>query len=188
MDSTEVDNEDINLENQIDLTVLFPDPSRPIPTNGGFENQEEFRTFLANNPEYDWRCLLQVRPHNEIIHDFKDDNITLAFPLQFPYGFSGFSGDDIFRKNEASSKIEKSRNRLETIRKLLRHRKPSFHTAMFNLVAESTVMKDIVFQSAKLYCSMPFSEAEKLGEMFGKMTPSQIENEIQSIRNNESTQ
>jgi hypothetical protein len=29
------------IENQINITVVFPDDSLPTPTNGGFENQEE---------------------------------------------------------------------------------------------------------------------------------------------------
>jgi len=41
----------VNLENEIKITCAFPDNTVPAPTNGGFANQEEFRTFVTNSQD-----------------------------------------------------------------------------------------------------------------------------------------
>ena len=38
-----------SIENQMNITAVFPDATLPSPTNGGFENQEEFRTFIMEH-------------------------------------------------------------------------------------------------------------------------------------------
>ena len=43
------------IENQMDITVVFPDASLPSPTNGGFENQEAFRKFVMEHQNGKWK-------------------------------------------------------------------------------------------------------------------------------------
>ena len=37
-----------NIENQFQITVLFPDSSLPETTNGGFDTQEDFRNYIMD--------------------------------------------------------------------------------------------------------------------------------------------
>jgi hypothetical protein len=72
---------------------VFPDSSLPTPTNGGFKNQEEFRKFVMERQNGKWETEFTARPTSEKEADYKDDTFGDAFPLQFPYGFTGLSGD-----------------------------------------------------------------------------------------------
>ncbi len=72
---------------------MFPDGSLPTPTNGGFENQEAFRKFVMKHQNGKWQTEFTARPTLDIQHDYNDDTLGDAFPLQFPYGHTGLKGD-----------------------------------------------------------------------------------------------
>ena len=80
--------ENVDIENQINMTVVFPDTTLPDPTNGGFANQEEFRKFVTENQNGHWNSELHSRPLREHLADYKDDTIADAFPLLFPFGYT----------------------------------------------------------------------------------------------------
>ena len=82
--------ENVDIENQINMTVVFPDTTTlPEPTNGSFANQEEFRKFVTENQNGHWNSELHYRPLRERLADYKDDAIADAFPLLFPFGYTG---------------------------------------------------------------------------------------------------
>jgi hypothetical protein len=39
----------VEIENQVNITVVFPDATLPNPTDGGFKNQEAFRKFVMEH-------------------------------------------------------------------------------------------------------------------------------------------
>jgi hypothetical protein len=75
------------------MAVIFPDLTLPEPKNGGFANQEEFWKFVTSSNNGQWNSQLHVRPSAERLADYKDETIADAFPLQFPFGFTGLPGD-----------------------------------------------------------------------------------------------
>jgi hypothetical protein len=77
----------------VNITCVFPDATRPTPTNGGFANQEEFRQFVTNNQDGTWDSELHTRPLAKKIADYKDDSLATAFPKIFPYGYTGLPGN-----------------------------------------------------------------------------------------------
>ena len=182
-------NESVNtqVENEINITCLFPDATRPQPTNGGFENQEEFRKFVTGSQDGSWNCHLHSRPLSERIADYKDDAIALAFPSLFPYGYTGLVGDPALSRRRAkiSEKARsKTRHQVDVLKKLLRHRNPAFHGPMFNLIVENIIMKNIIFEKSRIVCNTRFSETTKMGEKYGKMTAQELEHAINKVRYN----
>ena len=75
------------------MTVVFPDSLLPEPSNGGFQTQEEFWKFVTANQDGHWNSELHSSPYVEYIADYKDDSIADAFPLLFPFGFTGLPKD-----------------------------------------------------------------------------------------------
>ena len=181
-----VNSENAIVENEMTITVVFPDGDMPQPTNGGFGTQDKFREFLV---KYDtggkWNSHIQIRPNQERIQDYHRDVIAQAFPLHFPYGYSGLPGD---RAHELCVKAHGDRpflkrNRLEVLRKLLQHRKRCFHGPEFNLVAENIIMKQTIFESARLICSVKGGMgATSMAEKFGSLTAKGITRAITANR------
>jgi hypothetical protein len=103
------------IENQMSITVVFPDASLPTPTSGGFENQEAFRKFVLEHQDGKWKSELTAKPTCIREHDYIDDTLGDAFPLQFPYGHTGLKGDP------AVAELHKKpiRKRKDVFRKLL---------------------------------------------------------------------
>jgi len=170
--------------------VVFPDTSLPEPTNGGFANQEEFRNFVAEQQTGKWNSALHSRPLAEKLEDYKDDTFALCFPLQFPYGHTGMPKDPAVVKlteREGKSKLL-SRNRLDVLRKFLQHQKPCFHFPMFNLIVENCIMKQTMFNSAKMYCNVKCSNGYTMGHKYGEMTSKALERAIMDARQNSSVQ
>jgi hypothetical protein len=65
----------------------------PSPTNGGFKNQEEFRKFVFEHQTGKFNSEFTARPSDERVPDYVDNSIGDAFPLQFPFGYTGLKGD-----------------------------------------------------------------------------------------------
>ena len=174
------------------MTVVFPDTSVPEPTNGGFKDQEEFRQYVTNNQDGKWTSALHARPLADRLADYKDDTIADAFPLQFPYGFTGLAGDPIVVKlQEKYKEVNKkllARTRQEVLLKYLQHQKPCFHSAMWNLIVDNMLMKETIFQKTKIFCSVKRSDQTTMGEQYGSMTGEDLEKAIQDVRNNLSVQ
>jgi len=159
--------EDVDIENQLNITVIFPDSSLPEPTNGGFSSQEEFRNYvMQHQKDGQWSSALHSRPLAERLADYKDETIALAFPLQFPYGHTGLPDDPAVQKLASKPRWKRhmSRNRDEVLKKFLQHRKPEFHSAMFNLITQSILMKASIFRSTKMYCSIKAADGTTMSE------------------------
>ena len=77
----------------MNITVVFPDATLPNPTNGDFENQEESWNFIMEHQNGKWKTKFTSRPTAEREHDYINDTLGDAFPLQFPYGHTGLRGD-----------------------------------------------------------------------------------------------
>jgi hypothetical protein len=131
-----------------------------------------------------WKTELTARPTSEQEHDYIDDTLGDAFPLQFPYGFTGLKGDPAV----AIINPKPVRKRIDVFRKLLRHRKPCFHYPLFNLIVENLIMKDTIFLQTQMFCNVKSSETNTMGEKYGTMSPDKLEKAIQDSRYNRSIQ
>jgi hypothetical protein len=56
-------------------------------------------------------------------------------------------------------------------KKLLRHRKPCFHEALFNLIVENLTMKDTIFKQTQVQCNMKSTENMAMGKSTGPCQP-----------------
>jgi hypothetical protein len=170
------------------MTVIFPDSSLPEPTNGGFANQEEFRKFVTSSNHGQWNSQLHVRPSAERVADYKDETIADAFPLQFPFGFTGLPGDPAILDLSEKHKRRYSRKRRDVMLKYLTHRKTAFHQAMFILVVDNILMKETTFMKAKMFCNVKCSNNFTMGNKYGTMSATALEKAISDVRNNLSVQ
>jgi hypothetical protein len=148
------------IENQISITVVFPDSTLPTPTNGGFKSQEEFRKYVLEHQNGKWETEMIARPTSERERDYDDESIGDAFPLQFPFGHTGLQTDPAVLE----LKEKRIRKRNQVFRKLLRHRKPCFHGSLFNLIVENLIMKDTIFLQTRMQCNMKSSDTISMGE------------------------
>ena len=87
-----------NIENHICTTVVYPDTRMPTINDGGFETQDEFQNFVSKMQNGKTDVALHRRPTQKNILDYEDDVLARAFPLQFPFGYSGFPCDPIVKK------------------------------------------------------------------------------------------
>ena len=177
--SPEALSENVEIENQVLVTVVFPDSSLPEPTDGGFKNQEEFRNFVMNRHNSGkWSSELHSRPLKERIADYKSDTLADAFPLQFPFGHTGLMEDPVNIKRTRCKK----RYRGDVFRKYLMHRKPTFHMAMFILIVDNMLLKDKIFLQGKIQCNIRYNEYSTMGAMYGKMSSAELIRAIGSVR------
>jgi hypothetical protein len=172
------------IENQINITVVFPDATLPTPTNGGFQTQEEFRQFVMEHQNGKWKTEFTSRPTSEREPDYINETLGNAFPLQFPFGHTGLRGDPAVDE----LKEKKFRKRIDVFRKLLQHRKPSFHYPLFNLIIENMIMRDKIFLQTQITCNIKNADTTTMGEKFGEMDAEQFEKAIQDSRNNRPVQ
>jgi hypothetical protein len=173
-----------DIENQLNMTVVFPDATLPQPTNGGFQTQEEFRSFVTASQNGHWNSELHARPLAERLADYKDDTIADAFPLLFPFGFTGLAEDPAVIELSKTNKKHLARDRFSVLRKYLQHRKPAFHGPMFNLIVENLIMKQKIFEKTKMYCNVKSVDQSTMGEKYGCMDADALERAIQDVRNN----
>ena len=180
LNSQETDDNHANISNEMNITVLFPDKTDNIPTSGSFQNQEEFRKFLLQNPGKRVRHALHTRPKGTRSKDYSSDEFVKAFPLQFPYGYAGFKSQEVMKQffKFRNSSIDDN----DLLRHFLRHRKREFHKADFNLVANGVLMKSRVFNKVRLQCNLRFKDAKQLSEKFGEMTGAAINNSVIKAR------
>ena len=177
------------IENQITTTVIFPDATLPQPTNGGFATQEEFLQYIMKSNDGHWSSQLHVRPSGERFADYNDGTIADAFPLQFPFGYTGLAEDPSAVEVRTLNHYKKSSiTRKDVILKYLTHRKPEFHTALFNLIMENIIMKEQIFLSSKIFCNVKRSDNSTMGEQYGSMSAALLEIAIRNVRNGLSVQ
>ena len=162
-------------------TYIFPDASLPETTNGGFESQDQLKQFvLRNQQENRWSATLHARPLAKVLADYEGDTIAQAFPLHFPYGHTGLAEDQAMEKMKKLPKNQRymSRNRLGVMQKFLQHRNPVFHSPRFNLIVENLIMKEQIFQSTCVYCSVKHSDGSSMADRYGTMTSDDLQNAI----------
>ena len=178
-----VDSIDPKIENEMTVTVVFPDGDMPQPTNGGFGTQDKFREFLLKHDNGQWNTHIQSKPTQNRLQDYEKDVIAQAFPLLFPFGYSGLPGDRAHEKmitTQGKTKLL-HRTRLDVLRKLLQHRKSGFHCPEFNLIVENIIMKQTIFESAQLNCNVKGGDT-KMGEKYGNMSSKQVQAAINATR------
>jgi Helitron helicase-like domain at N-terminus len=183
-----VNSENAIIENEMNITVVFPDGDMPQPTNGGFGTQDKFRNFLMEHDNGKWTSMVQSKPSTERIQDHDDHVVAQAFPLQFPFGYSGMPGDKAYEKliSVHGKKPFLQRNRLDVLRKLLQHRKSCFHSPEFNLIVENMIMKQTIYASAQLNCNIKGGHnGISMAEKFGTITAKQVQDAIQGNRRND---
>ena len=168
------------IENQCDVTVLFPDDNHVTDSNGGFNSQEEFRDFVSKHQHSRVTHTVHSRPTEERKKDCLHDEFVRSFPLQFPHGFGALK-----KQQTGKTFVTKNCGTLSTpdvLRLFLRHRRREFHTPEFNLVANNLIMRDKVFLNVRIQCNSKFQERSLLSEKFGDMESNDLMNSINKTR------
>jgi hypothetical protein len=180
--------ENVDIENQMNVTVVFPDSSLPEPTNGSFKTQEEFRAFVMEAQKGRWSSELHSRPTADRVADYKADTMADSFPRLFPFGFTGLPEDPSVVELSKSHKKHLNRDRLEVLRKYLQHRIAEFHSPMFNLIVTNLVMKETIFKKTQMFCNVRASDQSLMGEKYGSMSADALLRAIHDERNGLSVQ
>ena len=149
---------DTVLENEITVTVVFPDSTLPTNLNGGFASQQEFREYvLERHQDGRWDASIHARPTSNRVADYTGETLAKAFSLVFPFGHAGCMEDPAIAKlkDVRKSKQHFRRSRKHVIQKYLRHRKPSCHGALFNLIVTNILMKQNIFDGVRFAGKLP---------------------------------
>ena len=188
---THVETENTNLENQISVTVVFPDSTLPTNLNGGFATQEEFREYvLKAHQDGNWKASMHTRPTAESVPDYAGGVLAKAFPIVFPFGHSGGAEDPALELVRQLRGMKKCliRSREHVLKKYLRHAKPAFHKALFNLIVANSLMKATIFVGTRIRANYKHSDGETLAAKFGSMQPEQLNRAVMEVRRNHSAQ
>ncbi len=180
-----VDSEDVNIENRITTTVLFPDKDLPDPTNGGFKNQDEFRDFVARHQQTGkWDSTFIARHGPDRMKDYTGDVFAQAFPLLFPYGHSGMPEDKavVALADRKGNKLQMAREKSGVIRKYMQHSLPGFHEGRFTLIAENTLLREAIFRSTSMKCNARRADQTRMGELYGDLKSTDLSNAIRQAR------
>ena len=74
------------------------------------------------------------------------------------------------------------------MQKYLRHRNPSFHGALFNLIVSNILMKETIFNGVRLQANYRHSDGVSFGERFGSLKSQQLQRSISAVRTNHTSQ
>ena len=137
-----------------------------------------------------WNATLHARPFAERLADYNGDTIANAFPLQFPYGHTGLTEDKAVVMMRTLPENEKymNRNRLTVMRKYLQHCNSHFHSPQFNLIVQNLIMKEAIFQSTRMYCSVKHADGSLMAEKYGAMSSDQLQQAIKAARQDHGSQ
>lgn len=161
----DVDSEDRKIENRVLLSVVFPDGTLPETTNGGFTNQTLFRKAVTERDMSSYNAQLHSRPTGVYLPDYKGINIIKAFPLQFPFGYSGLPDD----ATTSETAKKKPRCYMATLKHFLRLSHPPMHHGNFILVVHNIFARQKAFKTAVIRCLDTFRQGT-YGEAYAGMT------------------
>ena len=85
--SKEIESRDANIEKEKQLTIVFPDATLDN-TTGGYETVDEYKRVIDDLLRGDFVAQVNV-PNSSYVRDYEEDNLVLAFPRHFPYGYGG---------------------------------------------------------------------------------------------------
>ena len=170
-----------DIENQFNVTILFPDHSVSTENKGGFKSQDEFRNFLIDHTNARVEHQFHTRPTRERVAEYSADELIKALPLQFPYGFAGMPNE-----SNLSDHFKKSNSRTfeQTLRYFCHHRIKSFHSPEFNLFITSTLMKQNIFLSSRIQCNIRKEDTKTMSDLFGQMSSEELEYAIYNMKLN----
>jgi len=127
------------------------------------------------------------RPLAERVADYEDEFFAQAFPLLFPYGFSGLPSDPALQKAKEEIQVNKNdlkRTRTHVIKKMLQLSNPCCHAPFVNLIFHNALLKATIFEKTKMYCNTKMNDFQRYGEMFGTLTPDGLLSAIENFRKN----
>ena len=180
----------MQIENHLNITVVFPDKDLPNNTNGGFKDQEEFRRYVHDHQKDGaWDAQTHIRPTTDRLADYQSENIVQAFPLLFPYGFSGMKSDPAVQAMSQLKGLKRcmGRNETDVLKKLLQHAEPNMHTPLFILIVSNILMKKKIFESCRMHGNCTTRDGQSTAEAIGAMTGAELERAIMANRNNDPT-
>ena len=166
------ESEAVSIENQIDITVVFPDPSEPTVNNGGIENSEALRKRmmeLHKNPTTHFE--LHSKPSSKILNDYEGNNLLKAFPLQFPYGIGSlpkYKGKAISKATYLDLHWLSNPNM----------QRPDFVLILHNIFERDRLLRSAVWKSNK----MKQDDAE-ISDVFGEMSAAQLTEAVNNAHN-----
>ena len=90
--SEEVESEDNNIEKEIHLMAVFPDPTLGNQINGSHSTNKDMKDHQLEEISKDNETL-SVKPTQNILRDYEHDSLLKAFPLHFPFGIGSYDHD-----------------------------------------------------------------------------------------------
>jgi len=161
--SSEVDSENANVEEQELFTCYFPDGA----TNeraGGFDDPEAFKTYVNEMKEKNFNVELQLQLGKEFVQSGDGDPLVNSSLLQFPYGVGGMDERRVLADGSFSDRPDTEM----FLQHLSRISQPVFQEPMFQLVMYSLISKHRLLKRSKL-------------QLRGKKTASEIANGINAF-------
>ena len=143
--SSEVENDNANIEDNEVLTCYYPDGAT-CPSNGGCDNPEHFKKYVQDMAEQGYDVEFQANLKQEFMNDSEGDLLLDACLLQFPCGVGGLKER---RKLQDGSWTCKS-DYMEFIRELSLNSQPQFHSNLFQLILYSLASKHRLLSSSRL--------------------------------------
>jgi hypothetical protein len=170
------DSVNLQVETVYDYTVVFPDASEPSPTNGGFDNQEQFREEALKSllQKSHLSPTLIAKPSNTRLRDYEGHNLQKAFPLQFPFGIG-----DITKKNPKA----KCPSQVDCYRWLLQlSLLPNMHRPDFVLIVHNMYERHRAMSASWLRAKSSFSTSN-YGEIFADIDKGKLHQTASRIQN-----
>jgi hypothetical protein len=147
-DYTIEESENEAIETVDEFRVVFPDGVMN-QQNGGQETVAEFKKVIQELQAEGSNIQVFSRSLNEVAPDYKDDNLVMAFPKIFPYGYGG--PQDIRYGNEKNGAIKEETGSID-LEKYIEHvsslSNPVFHEPLFCLVMFNIHMKQRMVRTA----------------------------------------
>ena len=133
-----------------DFKVVFPE-GHTSEHNSGMGSIEPFISLVHKLQSTNQNLEILSRSLDEIVPDYKDNNLLKAFPKIFPYGIGGPEDNRLDSKGMLSSNWDLE-NYLDHVSKLS---KSSVHESLFSLVIFN------IYINKKWYVK-PFYKAEEI--------------------------
>ena len=147
-----------NIEEVDEFTVVFPDNTLG-ELNGGQKNSDEYKRMVSKVKDSNGDFFV-MSGGTEYLKDFKGNNLSKAFPLQFPYGLGG-------PKDARNRPI----NSLDYLTHVINLSQPRFSHQLFVLVCYNMIQRQKMLVNA----TWRMKAKEEICNKFGTLTPDQID-------------
>jgi hypothetical protein len=159
--SEEVEDRGDNIQEVDEFTVAFPDNTLE-DLNGGQQNIEEYKKVVKKVKDSNGDFFV-LSAGSEYLRDFRDNNLSKAFPMQFSYGLGG-----------PSDKRRRFVDLSDYLSHIINLSQPRFATQLFGLVCYNMLQRHRMLISA----TWRMKQKEEICTKFSILTPAQVEHTV----------